>query len=231
MAASFRWVLCRARRKTPRPSILRNLLQRGFTFKQGLLVVIDGAKGLTSAVEQVFGSYALIQRCQWHKRENGDKESPLVSYLKQSDQALYRRRLQRAYDKPTYAEAKKALLKIKAELSRVNRSAANSLAEGLEQTLTLHRLGLFEALGKSLKTTNCIENLNGQLGKYLGRVKRWMDSDQRCRWVACGLLEIEQRMRRIDRFDQLPKLRQALLSEIGCQNQEEQEPLAQINLN
>lgn len=86
----------------------------------------------------------------------------------------------------------------------LNRSAASSLIEGLEETLTLHRLGLFDELGVRSKTTNCIESLNSQLGKYLGRIKQWMDSDQRQRWVAKGLLEAEQRMRRINHPEHLP---------------------------
>ena len=112
-----------------------------------------------------------MQRCQWHKREN------VVSYLPQKDQAAYRRRLQHAYQQADYTAAKATQMQIHTELEGLNRSAARSLIEGLEETLTLHRLGLFDELGTSLKTTNCIENLNSQLGKYLGRIKRWMDSD------------------------------------------------------
>lgn len=205
--------------------LLKDLIGRGLDFRQGLLCVIDGAKGVFKAVREVFGEYAQVQRCQWHKREN------VVSYLPEKEQASYRRRLQRAYQKVDYAEAKAALMEIHAELERVNRSAARSLIEGLEETLTLHRLGLFEELGKSLKTTNCIENLNSQLGKYLGRVKRWMDSDQRQRWVAMGLLEVEQKMRRIDHAEHLPLLRTVLIQGIEQHNPSAREPLAEENFN
>lgn len=129
--------------------LLRDVVERGLRFEQGLFCVIDGAKGLYKAVRDVFGPYAFVQRCQWHKREN------VTSYLTKSDGQRYGRRLQKAYDRPTYAEAKEELLNIHAELETVNRSAARSLMEGLEETLTLHRLGLFPELGKSLKTTNC----------------------------------------------------------------------------
>lgn len=205
--------------------LLTDLVGRGLSFDQGLLCVIDGGKGLYKAVREVFGDFAQVQRCQWHKREN------VVSYLPKKNQASYRRRLQRAYQRPDYGEAKAALMEIHAELERVNRSAARSLMEGLEETLTLHRLGLFEQLGRSLKTTNCIENLNSQLVKYIGRVKRWMDSDQRQRWVAMGLLEVEQKMRRIDHAEHLPLLRAALLREIDPQHPSEMEPLAERNFN
>lgn len=100
------------------------------------------------------------------------------------------------------------------ELKPLNLSAANSLMEGLDETLTLQRLGLFDLLGKSLKTTNCIENLNSQLCKYTGRVKHWKTSDQRHRWVAAGLLEVEKKMRRIDNYKHLPLLRKSLQKEI-----------------
>lgn len=202
--------------------LLSNLLGRGLRFEEGLLCVIDGAKGLRKAVEEVFGEYAEIQRCQWHKREN------VVSYLSEADQTCYRRRLQRAYEKESYAEAKAELMRIHQELQRLNRSAANSLVEGLEETLTLHRLGVFAELGKSLKTTNAIENLNSRLGKYLSRVKYWQTSDQRCRWVALALLEVEQRMRRISGYKALPKLRKALQASIRRKQEIlNEEPLAE----
>jgi len=206
--------------------LLRNLIGRNLRFDQGLLCVIDGAKGLEKAIEEVFGDYAQIQRCQWHKREN------VVSYLCEADQAAYRRRLQRAYEKETYAEAKAALMEIHQDLQGLNRSAANSLMEGLEETLTLHRLGVFVELGKSLKTTNAIENLKSRLGKYLSRVKYWQTSDQRHRWVALALMEVEQRMRRISGYKALPKLRKALLASIRRKQEVlTKEPLAEKNFN
>lgn len=119
-------------------------------------------------------------------------------------------------------------MKLHQELVGLNRSAANSLVEGLEETLTLHRLGVFVELGKSLKTTNCIENLNSRLGQYLSRVKYWQTSDQRCRWVALALLEVEQRMRRISGYKALPKLRKAL--QVSIHRKQEvlkEEPLAE----
>jgi hypothetical protein len=132
-------------------------------------------------------------------------------------------------------------MNVHAELERLNRSAARSLTEGLEETLTLHRLGLFHLLGKSLKTTNCIEAVNSRLTKYLGKVKHWMHSDQRHRWVAMGLLEIERKdrqkttkkLRRIDNYEKLPLLRQAMLKYIEERQQTngEAEPLAEEIFN
>jgi len=107
---------------------------------------------------------------------------------------------------------------IHGELQQLNRAAARSLQEGLEETLTLHRLRVFSILGRSFKTTNCIESLNSQLGKYIGRVKNWSSSDMRYRWVASGLIEIEKKMQRVFNYKKLPKLKAALKRELESRN-------------
>lgn len=164
------------------------LIDRGLAFEQGILFIIDGSKGIERAIEQRFGVYAFIQRCQWHKREN------VIAYLDEAQQDLCRRRMKQAYAQTTYAEAKGELEKLDHELSKINPSAASSLAEGLEETLTLHRLGLAPELGKSLNTTNCIESVMSQLGQYTDKVDRWHNGQQILRWTAAGLLEIESRL-------------------------------------
>lgn len=183
---------------------LRGLVTRGLRTDQGLLCVIDGAKGLRKAIQTVFGRQAVVQRCQWHKREN------VVRYLPTGQQATWRRRLQQAYERPTYAEAKAALLRLRQELRTVNLSAVTSLDEGFEETLTVHRLGLFPALGRSLKTTNCLESLNAQLGQLTDKVDRWRTSDQKHRWVASALLAIEPHLRRIKGSRHLAQLQAAM---------------------
>jgi transposase-like protein len=145
---------------------LRSLRERGLRIDSGLLCIIDGAKGLRAAMQKVFGSQAVLQRCQWHKREN------VVSYLPKSQQALWRRKLQQAYEKPTYGEAQAALHRCRQELRLINASAVASLDEGMEETLTLHRLGVFPQLGLSLKTTNCLESLMSQVGQRTDKVDR-----------------------------------------------------------
>lgn len=154
---------------------LEDLIGRGLRIDLGLLCIIDGSKGLRKAIEEVFGAKALVQRCQWHKREN------VVSYLPKNRQEQIRKDLQRAYEKPSYEGAKKALEGVKKELALINESAVRSLEEGLEETLTLHRLGLFEKLGKSLKTTNCIESLMAHIGQKLDKVDYWKNSNQKQR--------------------------------------------------
>jgi transposase-like protein len=183
-------------------------VERGLQYAQGLLCVIDGSKGLRAALQTVFGARAVVHRCQWHKREN------VLDYLPKGQQATWRRRLQVAYERPSYAEAKAALLRCRQELRLVNESAVKSLDEGFEETLTLHRLGVFGALGTSLKTTNCLESINALVGQRTAKVDRWTNSSQKQRWLAAGLLDIEPRLRRIRGYRSLPLLRAALQAEI-----------------
>ena len=184
--------------------MLEGLLERGLKIADGLLCIIDGSKGLRKALYEVFGSKALVQRCQWHKREN------VLSYLPKGMQGVMRRRLQEAYEEPTYEKAKEKFLKIRRELQQINRSAVNSLDEGFEETLTLHRLGLFQELGISLKTTNCMESLMALIGQKTDKVDYWRNSDQKHRWLAAALLDIEPRLKRLKRYRYLPRLRVAI---------------------
>ena len=133
---------------------LSDLVERGLQYEAGLLVVIDGGKGLYKSVMSVLRGHACVQRCQYHKRQN------VVSYLPKSEHSGIRRKMEAAYGKPTYAEAKAALDALKPGLKLINQSALRSLEEGLEETLTLHRLGLMPMLKNSFRTTNCIENVN-----------------------------------------------------------------------
>ena len=192
---------------------LRSLVERGLDLSQGLLVVIDGGKGLRSAVRQVFQKKALVQRCMWHKREN------VVSHLAKSEQATWRRRLQRAYDRPTYKEAHAELTKLHRELEGRNQSAAASLAEGLEETLTLHRLGVYAVLGASFKTTNCLESTNALVEERCAKVDVWKNSNQRHRWLATALLDIEPRLRRVKNHRHLPQLATALRRVLNIKEQ------------
>ena len=199
---------------------LKSLLDRGLDVGAGVLGVIDGARGLLAALLKDFRKRAVIQRCQWHKREN------VVSYLAKSEQKYWRNRLQQAYQRPTYQEAKQALLKIRKELSEINESAVASLDEGFEETLTLHRLGLFGVLGKSLKTTNIIESINGQAEERCGRVDYWKNSNQKQRWLAAALMDIEPRLRRLCGYRHLPKLREAIVKDLKIRVPEEGSELA-----
>ena len=189
-------------------NILTELIDRGLAYETGLLFIVDGAKGIHKAIKETFGNYAIIQRCQWHKREN------IVGYLNKEDQDHYRKRLNKAYQSESYDEAKQKLNEIKVDLEIINLSASRAVKEGMEETLTLHRLGLNEFFGKSFSTTNCIENLNSQLNKYIGKVKYWKTSKQRYRWIASALLEIEKRMRRVNNYKNLYLMKETIYKEI-----------------
>jgi putative transposase len=190
-------------------AFLRELTERGFAATGRILVVIDGSKGLRRAVDDVFGERAEVQRCQWHKREN------VVSYLPKADQATWRRKLQAAYAHPAYADARRALLRLHRELAIDNESAAASLLEGLEETLTLHWLNVFPVfpeLGRAFKTTNAIESVMARVEHKTRRVTHWRTSDQKLRWCAAGLLATEATFRRVKGCDKLPLLKQALMT-------------------
>ena len=187
---------------------LRSLLARGLDSSQGLLVIIDGGKSLKAAVKKAFRKRVLIQRCQWHKREN------VVSYLSKGEQASLRKRLQSAYNRPEYKEALAALDQLHDELEERNQSAAASLEEGIEETLTLHRLGVYGVLGRSFKTTNCLESVNALVEERCAKVDHWKNSSQRQRWLATALVDIEPRLRRVIGYRHLPKLREALKREL-----------------
>jgi transposase-like protein len=184
-------------------SFLRELGERGFPLDRPLLVVIDGAKGLRAAIRDVFGDVP-VQRCQWHKREN------VVSYLAPREQPVWRRKLQAAYAHASYVDAKRALTRLVRELQLVNASAAASLEEGLEETLTLHRLNVFPELGVSLKTTNLIESVMSRLEARTARVTHWRTSDQKQRWCAAALWAMERQFRRVKGHRHLRLLQDAL---------------------
>jgi len=189
-------------------AFLRELQERGFATPHGVLVVLDGSKGLRAAVRDVFGDEVPVQRCQWHKRQN------VLSYLSKADQAVWQRKLQAAYAQVSYADARRALHRLIKELRVVNESAARSLEEGLEETLTLHRLGVFPELGTSFKTTNLIESVMARVEDKTGRVDRWRTSDQKLRWCAAALLAVEKQFRRVKGYTHLPLLERALAAKM-----------------
>jgi len=188
--------------------LLSKLIERGLRYESGLLFVIDGSTGLYKAIKETFDKYAVIQRCQWHKREN------VMSYLSENNKEIYKKKLNKAYNSDSYEEAKNSLKEIHNELIRINKNAAGSLLEGLEETLTLHRLGLHEDFKKSFSTTNVIENVNSQLRKYTFKVKYWKTSDQRQRWIAAGLLAAEQKMNKVINGHKLNKLKERISIEV-----------------
>lgn len=187
---------------------IQSLINRDLVYHKGLLCLIDGSKGLYAALTKALDGYVVIQRCQWHKREN------VLSYLPKNKQDQIKKALQNAYDLPTYKEAKTALLSIRSELALINEDALASLEEGIEETLSLHRLGMMPHLKQSFRTTNCIESINSMVAQITRNVKRWTNSNQRRRWLATALLDIQPRLRRVKGYKSLPKLRRALQKDL-----------------
>jgi len=184
--------------------LLEDLVARGLSAERRYLFVIDGAKALRAAIERVFGTRAELQRCQLHKRRN------VKEYLPKNAQGDYDRRIRNAYAMTDYTAAKTELEKIFRQLERVNPSAARSLEEGLEETLTVHRLGVGELLRRSLATTNPIESCLSTVERVARNVKRWHAGDQALRWTATGLLEAEKKFRRVKGFRELATLQRKL---------------------
>lgn len=186
--------------------LLAELIERGLPNdrKRGLLVVVDGSKALAKAVRSTFGNRVAIQRCQVHKLWN------VLEHLPEAHHAEYRRKIRAAYAMSSEAEARRALERIVKELDRINTSAATSLREGMEETLTVHRLGLPAALRQCLRTTNMIESLFSQSRHLMKNVRRWRTSQQRQRWVATVLLEAEGKFRRIKGYKEMSILIEAL---------------------
>ena len=160
--------------------LLDDLVERGLDPKAKRLYVLDGSKALRSAVKKTFGETSPVQRCQLHKRRN------VKEYLAPECQRSADQRLAAAYAMTGYSEARKALLSTVAWLESINPSAAGSLREGLEETLTLHRLNTPEALRASLRSTNLIESAISVTRTLTQRVQCWRGGDMRLRWSAAG---------------------------------------------
>jgi transposase-like protein len=180
--------------------LLGDLLERGLDFTQPRLYVLDGGKALTAAVKKHAGESAAIQRCQVHKRRN------VLDHLTDEQKPGVAKKLNAAYALEEYAAAKQALNTLHRELMDRNPSAARSLAEGLEETLTVHRLHLPTQLRKTMASTNVIESAFSVVETACRNVKRWHDGDQRERWVGSGLLVAEKQFRRVQGYKQIPIL-------------------------
>jgi len=180
--------------------LFTDLASRGLNFRQPHLNIIDGSKALYGGVRKYCGESSPILRCQLHKRRN------VVGHLAEEDQPGWDRRLANAYDLRSYREAKNALLRVQEELNRLNPSAARSLEEGMEETLTLHRLKVPVELWKTLRSTNVIESAFSIVRVVCRNVKRWRPGNQIERWIGSGLVVAEKQFRRIDGYRALPGL-------------------------
>lgn len=172
-------------------SLIDDLCERGLCCEEATLVVIDGSKALLKAVLAAWGRYAVIHRCQLHKKRN------IQAHVPERHWDEIRRRLNEAYSETDYGRALKILKNTAALLDRISPDAAASLREGMEETLTLIRLGVPRELMVHLASTNIIESALSTSRKVARNVKRWRQGDMRRRWCAAGLLVAQSKFRRV----------------------------------
>jgi transposase-like protein len=180
--------------------LLGDRVERGLDFAGPRLYVLDGGKALTAAVNKHAGESAAIQRCQVHKRRN------VLDHLTEEQKPGVAKKLNAAYSLEEYAAAQPALTLLHRELMDLNPSAARSLAEGMEETLTVHRLHLPMQLRRTMASTNVIESALSIVEQVCRNGKRWHDGDQRERWIGSGLLVAEKQFRRVQGYKQIPAL-------------------------
>ena len=180
--------------------LLEDLVSRGLDTERKLLIVMDGAKALRKAVRMVLGEEALVQRCRIHKQRN------VLDHLPEEKQAQAAWRLREAWKQKDCALAERQLRKTAQWLESFSPMAAASLREGLEETLTVQRLGVGHTLGRCLSNTNLIENCFSLAAHRTRRVKRWEHPNMILRWTAAALLEAEKSFRRLNGCEQLKDL-------------------------
>jgi putative transposase len=179
-------------------ALLSDLVERGLDFSAPRLYILDGGKALHAAVKRHAGEAAFIQRCQVHKKRN------VIDHLPQDHKNDVKRKLQNAYAMVEYADAKRALERLHRELMDINPSAARSLEEGMEETLTVHRLRVPEQLRRTLSSTNVIESAFSIVETVCRNVKRWRHGDHIERWIASGLLVAERQFRKVIGHREIP---------------------------
>jgi putative transposase len=185
-------------------ALFEDLRERGLDTTEPTLLVLDGSKALHAAVRRIWGKNAAIQRCQVHKKRNVKAHTP-EKHWSELD-----RRLGEAYQETDYETAKQSLEGTAKWLGRINPDAAASLREGLEETLTVVRLGVPAGLRRTLATTNPIESALSVTRQVTARVTRWRDGDMRQRWCAAGLLRAEAKFRRVKGHRAMPTLLKGL---------------------
>ena len=184
--------------------LLANLQSRGLRTDRSLLVILDGSQALGKAVREMFGEAALVQRCQVHKLRN------ILDYLPERQRPWVKAILHRAYNTDTVARATRLLQDLARRLEADHPSAAESVREGLDETLTIIGLGLSAALRRSLSTTNAAESLISRTRQVKRNVKRWRGGQMVLRWAAAGVLEAVKGFRRVKGHKEIPTLVAAL---------------------
>ena len=187
-------------------ALLDNLVGRGLDPAVCRLFIIDGAKALSKAIRNTFGRDTPIQRCQVHKARN------IAERLPKPLHAGVRKALRQAWELDDADKAEKLVRNLARRLERDAPGVAASILEGIDEILTVTRLGLPAELRRSLACTNIIENMNGTIRRVCRNVKRWRNAGMALRWTAAGMMEAAKGFRRLKAHRQLPVLRAALLA-------------------
>ena len=180
-------------------ALLADLVERGLDPEQGILFVIDGAKALRKAIRNVFGD-APVQRCVRHKERN------VTDHLPERERPAVKQRLRRAWALDDHDRGLEQLRVLASELDRSYPGAAGSLREGMEETLTLTRLGVRGNLKRTFESTNPCESMIEIVRRTQRNVKRWSSGEMALRWTAAGMLEAEKQFRKIIGYRDLATL-------------------------
>jgi transposase-like protein len=185
-------------------ALIDNLIERGLDPSICRLFIVDGARALTKAIRATFGRHTPIQRCQVHKARN------VIERLPKPLHASVRKALRQAWELDDADKAERLLRNLARRLEPEARGVAASIREGLDEMLTVNRLGLPTQLRRSLACTNGIENMMGTVRRVCRNVKRWRNPDMALRWTAAGMMEATKGFRRLKAHKQLPTLKAAL---------------------
>jgi putative transposase len=186
--------------KTVASALLADLVDRGLDTEQGVLVVLDGAKALRAAVRKVLGDRTPVQRCIRHKERN------VLDHLPEEMRDTVERRLRGAWTLTDYDQALERLRKLASELEHSYPGAAASLREGMEETLTVIKLGITGKLKQTIESTNPCESMIECIRRSARNVKNWSSGDMAMRWTAAGMLEAEKQFRRVKGHAELADL-------------------------
>ena len=187
-------------------ALLDNLVERGVDPEACRLFIIDGSRALAKAIRNTFGRQVPIQRCQVHKARN------IAERLPKPLHASVRKALRQAWELDDADKAEKLIRNLARRLEREAPGVSASILEGIDEMLTVVRLGLPTQLRRSLACTNIIENMNGTIRQVCRNVKRWQDASMALRWTSAAMLEAAKGFRRLKAYKQLPILRAALLA-------------------
>ena len=197
--------------KTVCADLLTNLLERGLKIDNGILTIIDGSKALAAAIKTVFGSLALIQRCQIHKQRN------ILDYLLEKEHEAMKTLLKEAFSDPNPEQGQQKLLTEAARIEKKHPGAAASIREGLDEMFTVARLGLDGNLIRTLTNTNVIESAFSMIRSYSRNVKNWQSGEQALRWAAAGALLAEERFNRVKGYKELQSLSLKISQYLGIE--------------